>query len=68
MILLKILLIYLITLLEYYKPEDVDPKVKGKLKDLLESGLSSALEVGKYFNIMTKNLFMSRKFLCCSKH
>ena len=44
----------LLTLLEY-KPEDVDPKVKGKLKDLLESGLSFALQVGKHFNIMTNH-------------
>ena len=44
----------LLTLLEY-KPEDVDPKVKGKLKDLLESGMSFALQVGKYFNIMTNH-------------
>ena len=37
-----------------YELDDVKPKVKEKIKNLLESGLSYALKVGKYFNKMTQ--------------
>ena len=35
-----------------YEPGDVKPQLKGKIKNMLESGLSYALTVRKYFNKM----------------
>ena len=43
----------MLTLMEY-EPGDVKPQLKDKIKDLLESGLSYGLKVGKFFNKMTQ--------------